>query len=250
MHGDFQEIGTRAIQYVVNIKNGIDINETYSLLLKEFEPIINSLVKNIRHTQYIDVEDLKQEASVVLWSCCEKYDLTRKASFYSYFYGCAFNALTEYVYKYQTPIVCNKHEKERTKPLREFASQFYEVHAKYPEIDDYIEAGFSKKLSERFYHYIVNTNRTDFDLDEVEKKICDGPGSSIEEEYEQIEKDEELHRAICDLDDKYKMTIELSFFEGLTSEAIALRLGVSKKTVNRYRKKALELLKDVMQCYE
>lgn len=249
MYESFQEIGTRAIPYVVNIKNGVDINENYNRLLKEFEPIINSLVKNIRHTQYIDIEDLKQEAAVTLWECCEKYDLHRGTSFYSYFYGCAFNSVTEYVYKYQTPIVCNKHEKERTKPLREFANQYYETHTSYPTIDDYIEAGFSKKLAERFYRYVLNANGTDFDLNEIDK-IGDGCGSSIEEDYEKTEKDGELHRAISSLDDKYRKTIEMSFFEGLTNDDIASRLGRTKKTIIRYKKKALELLKDYMSDYE
>ena len=117
MYKDFKEINKIAVEYVRNIQDGVRTEDNFNLLLKAFEPVIANLVKSVKHSQYIDVEDLKQEASICLWQCCEKYNFNKKASFYAFFYGCAFNSLTQYVYQHQTPIMLNKHEKERTKAL-------------------------------------------------------------------------------------------------------------------------------------
>lgn len=248
MHRDFKEINSIAIGYVKNIKDGINTEDNFNKLLQAFAPVINCVVKSIKHNQYIDVEDLKQEASVCLWQCCKKYDFNKKASFYAYFYGCAFNSLTQYVYQHQTPMAVNKHEKERTKALREFANQYYEMNKCYPTLDDYIEAGFNKKLSKRFYSYVLNTNGTDFDLDEIDKN--ESYNNSVEDECVRVEESEALHRAINELDDKYRQVITLSFFEGLTNVEIAERLNVNEKSVRRYKAAALDILKDKMKDYE
>ena len=248
MYKNFKEINKIAVEYVKNIQNGIKAEENFNLLFTAFSPVIDSLIRNVKHSQYIDVEDLKQEAYICLWQCCEKYDFNKKASFYAYFYGCAFNSLTQYVYQYQTPIAVNKHEKERTKVLREFANQYYEMNKTYPSLEDYIEAGFSKKISKRFYSYVLNTNNTNFDLSEIEDSVDDN--LSVEEEYEIKDRNNALYSSINKLDDKYRQVIQLSFFEGFTNVAIAERMNVDEKSIRRYKAAALEQLKEDMKDYE
>ena len=94
----------------------------------------------------------------------------------------------------------------------------------------------------------MNTNCTDFDLDEIDKR--EDNNNSVEEECLRAEKNEALHRAINELDDKYKQVIELSFFEGLTNVEIAEKMSVNEKSIRRYKAAALEILKDKMKDYE
>lgn len=248
MHRDFKELNSIAIGYVKNIQNGVNIEESFNKLLQAFGPVIHCVVRSIKHNQYIDVEDLKQEASICLWKCCEKYDFNKKASFYAYFYGCAFNSLTQYVYQHQTPMAVNKHEKERTKGLREFANQYYEMNRTYPSLDDYIEAGFNKKLSKRFYSYVLNTNCTDFDLDEIDKH--ENINNSVEEEYQKQETKEALYAAINLLDDIDREIIRLTYFEELTICEIAATLNIGERTVKRRKHNSLEKLKEYLKDYE
>lgn len=248
MYKDFKRLNIIAVEYVKNIKCGINSKDNFNKLFQAFGPVIDSLIKTIKHNQYIDVDDLKQEAYICLWKCCEKYDFNKTASFYAYFYGCAFNSLTQYVYQHQTPIMVNKNEKGRTKGLREFANQYYTMNKTYPSLNDYIEAGFNKKLSKRFYSYVLNTHNTDFDLNEIENS--EDSGLSVEEECEVKDKNKALYNAINELENIDRIVIKLFFFDKLTICEIADKLNISEATVKRHKKKALEILKDNMNDYE
>lgn len=248
MYKSFKDINENAVLYVEKIQNGIEPNENFNLLLNEFKPIIKKVVSSVKHNGYIENDDLEQEAIITLWKCCSKYDFNSKAAFYTYFYGCAFNSLSEYVYKYQTPVTMNKHEKERTKMLREFAKAYYEENGRYPTVDEYVDFGFSRRLSKRFADYVLNMNCADCGLEEVE--ICENDNLTVEEICEKNERNKRLYNAIRELDDKYKSVIVMRYFENRTEKEIADEMEIHERTVRKRLTKAIEMLKNSLGDYE
>lgn len=244
MYKSFKDINDRSMIYLRNIQNGIEPQENFNLLLFEFKPIIKKIVGSIKHNGYIETDDLEQEAMITLWKCCDKYNFDNNSSFYSYFYSSALNSLHKYVYMYQTPITMNNHEKERTKQLITFAKEYYNINGYYPNVDDYVSAGFSKKISNRFHDYLTNMlyyGQYNTEYDNIKYNTL------TEDDCDKTEENEMLFSAVLDLDDKYKKIIEMRYIENLTYKEMAKILGVSETTARKYEMKAIEILKNSLK---
>lgn len=235
---NFKEINDAAIVYVKNIQNDIKPEESYNLLVAAFQPIINKIVKSVKHNGNIDRDDLVQEAEITLWKCCSKYDFNSTASFYTYFYNCCWNALNAHAYKFQTAITMNKHEKERTKVMREFAKSYYDLHGRYPTLEEYVDCGFSERLARRYIDYINNMNGACVVVDEN-----NADSGSIELDYENKEMIEALMGAVNALEERYQQIIKMRYFEKMTYKQISEKMNIGSTTVQTHEKKAIEILK-------
>lgn len=247
MYKKFRELDENTSSYIMNIQAGVDVDKNFNFLLEEFQPIIQNIIRLMKNNGSIENADLEQEAAVVLWKCCHTYKCNyerggHRSMFCSYFYSCAVNSLSEFVYKYQTSMVFNKHEKERTKPLREFSKSFFYENGRFPTYNEYVEEGFSEKLTERFLNYITNTYNNGLELDEIDKKTdC---GHSIEDMLIEIDERNKIHQSIDDLDEPYRTIIKSYFFENKTNVEIGKKLGLKENTIRKHKKKAIEILKD------
>lgn len=244
MYQNFKDINKMTIAYVKNIRYGVDIEHNFNLLAAAYQPVINKIIKGINHNGNIDIDDLRQEANISLWKCCNKYDFESSASFYTYFYGCCLNSLREHVYKFQTAITMNKHEKERTKVMREFSKVHYDLHGRYPTLEEYVDCGFSERLARRYIDYVNNMNGTCVLLDECQEDPC-----SIECEYENKEVIEALMSGIDGLEERYKQIIKMRYFEKMTYKQIAEKMHIGSTTAQTYEKKAIELLKERLASF-
>ena len=59
-----------------------------------------------------------------------------------------------------------------------------------------------------------------------------------------------LNDILNELPEKYRTVLIESFFEGKTHTKIAEEMNVSVKSVNRYKKKAIEILRNEMKDLE
>lgn len=236
---DFKKIDENSKKYIKNIQNGIDINENFNNLLIEFKPIMNKIIKKVKHNGNIDGDDLEQEAMIVLWKCCETYDFNTGAMFYAYYYNCVFRELNNYVDEFQAPYSVNKHEKRRMQELKAFARSYYDEYKKYPGVKEYVESGFDESIAKRCYSFFANI----FNDCCLENKILKNESLDIENDYLDKELVGILLREIEKLNEKCKQIIKMRYFDELTYREIGIRMNISPTTVRKYEKKALSILK-------
>jgi RNA polymerase sigma-70 factor (ECF subfamily) len=84
-------------------------------------------------------------------------------------------------------------------------------------------------------------------------KINDVENLHLTEDAEELillhELEKKLADALSQLPTEYRIAFEMSRMENKTTEEIAIHLNVSPRTVERYRNKALELLKKELKDY-
>lgn len=240
---DFKSLNQRAVPLVINIKKGIDTDENFNLLLKLFDPVIKKVVGKIKHNGMIEYDDLYQEAVIALYNSCFDYD-SDNPNFYSFYYSVSYNRLCQHVYKFQTHITFNKHEKERTKDIRNFSKNFFVQYDRYPTSSELVDFGFNEELVKRFEEYNINQGGLSNTYDELIEHRDER--DSIETLIEYLP----LYSEIDKLDDDHKQVLKMYFFDGMTLNEISNELELSMKQVRNKKAKAIEILKDNLKGYE
>lgn len=240
----FKQISDSIQPYLINIKKGVDVEDSFQKLLEAFFPIINYVVHTTKHGETIDDEDLFQQARLALWYCCDSYNMDSEASFYTYFCSCATRDLYNYVYGYQTPITLNRGERVRTQELRKFAKSFYEEYSENPTEQDYLDAGFEKYAVQRFMSisYMIANGMSD--ISEL-TNLADG--SNITENYEVEDYKKHILDEIEALGELDSKIVKMRFYDEMKIGEIAKALGISYDMCRSHLKKAIQKLKVRLQ---
>lgn len=85
-----------------------------------------------------------------------------------------------------------------------------------------------------------------------QSKIIENPplySNNLDEIYTLKELQELLSKTLAKLPEEYRIAFEMSRMEGKSLNEIAEKMGVSVRTVERYRNKALEILKQELKDY-
>ena len=84
----------------------------------------------------------------------------------------------------------------------------------------------------------------------VEESLFDQPDDEEGDRLIQLrELEEQLAQALAQLPPEYRLAFELNRMEGKSLEEVAQRMGVSTRTVERYRDKAIALLQTELKEY-
>ena len=83
-----------------------------------------------------------------------------------------------------------------------------------------------------------------------EESLFDQPDDEEGDRLIQLrELEEQLAQALAQLPPEYRLAFELNRMEGKSLEEVAQRMGVSTRTVERYRDKAIALLQTELKEY-
>lgn len=233
----FYEIGEACLPLVDKIKRGENVDENFHLLSGEFSPIIDAIIKRTARPESISVDDLKQEALVALWRCCENYETGSASSFYCYFWVTASRTVQHYIYNYQLPITVTKHEAERTRDLRAFYKAFFNEQGKIPTLEQIEAAGFDRELAGRFL-MLRSCNFVELDED-IENNI-------MEDEPFPYEEKTALLVALDKLEPDKKNVIVLRHLKEKTLKEVSEIMKISTSKVRDLESSALIELRDIL----
>jgi RNA polymerase sigma-70 factor (ECF subfamily) len=116
------------------------------------------------------------------------------------------------------------------------------------EINSSLRAYLYKSVQNRCIN-LINSSKTKEKYALYVKQNSVETENQVDREMNNIELEAALHNAISNLPPKCRMIFKMNRFDGLTNGEIALKLDLSKRTVETQITKALKILRNRLQGY-
>ena len=175
------------------------------------------------------------------------------------------NSLLKSISLYDDEKAYRKLFEEYYSPLCVFAKRYiYEKEIREDIVEDvftvlwekrkdlYIESSLKNYLMTSVKNLCLNSIRKSNNKLEYNDSLLNNEDSFVEntdELYTLNELHEMLNNALSKLPEEYRLAFEMSFDKNLSVPEIANKLGISVRTLERYRNKATELLKNDLKEY-
>lgn len=211
------------------------------------------LIENVRYNYYSSVmyglEDVMQDAAIVLLTCIDKYDCRQDCRFATYAAKAIGMQFVDSMAKNYSMIHSKKNFVKNLWKRKRFESDYYKMHGRQPEPGEITEhTGLGKRALEHTYRFAESVVSYDSGIslhgeEEMEMELGDGEISPLDEQTDTLSKDTILHKQVkaqlfdiikkhCS--EKEQMILDYRFgFHGtpMKNGEIAEKMGITENEV-------------------
>lgn len=227
-------------------------NDTATVLLQHFEPIVKMAAAKMSRSRPDLYEDLYQVGQLSMLRLFKQYDSSREIPFEGYAMKSIIGHLKNYLRDKSWYIQVPRRIKEKGLLIQQ-AIDYLSVELGYSpkieEIAQYLSLSVEETIEvlscRESYHYVS----LDLPLSsegESAATIGDLIGSD-EDDYQNVDNRLDLEEALAQLKAEEKAVLLLAYHNGKSQRDIACQLGVSQMSVSRIQKRAIEKLKRLLE---
>ncbi|MFC5404736.1 sigma-70 family RNA polymerase sigma factor [Cohnella soli] len=226
-------------------------NDTATLLLQHFEPIVKIAASKISRSRHDLYEDLYQVGQFSLLRLFKQYDRSRNIPFEGFAMKSIIGHLKNYLRDKSWYIQVPRRIKEKGLLIQQTIDHLTVELGHSPkveEIAEYLDLSVEETIeilaSRESYHY-VSLDTPLSSEGENAATIVDLIGSESDD-YLHVDNRLDLEEALEQLKDNEKEVLLLGYFNGKSQRDIASQLGISQMSVSRIQSRALEKLKTLL----
>jgi RNA polymerase sigma-B factor len=227
-----------------------DCNDTATLLLKHYEPIVKMAAGKMSRNQSDIYEDLFQVGQMSMLRLFKQFDPTKGIPFEAYAMKSIIGHLKNYLRDKSWFIQVPRRIKEKGLRIQHTIDELTTVLERSPKIDE-IAAYLGLSVEETIevmsgrgcYNYVS------LDTPLSSESDCATIGDLIgtqADDFQTFEMRSDLEEALVYLEKDEKIVIFLAFNEGQSQRQIAEKLGISQMGVSRIQKKAIGKLRELL----
>lgn len=227
-------------------------NDTATLLLQHFEPIVKIAASKISRSRRDLFEDLYQVGQFSLLRLFKQYDQSRNIPFEGFAMKSIIGHLKNYLRDKSWYIQVPRRIKEKGLLIQQAIDHLtveLGYSPKIEEIAEHLDLSVEETIeilaSRESYHY-VSLDTPLSSEGESAATIGDFIGTDSDE-YHDVDNRLDLEEALEQLKDNEKQVLLLGYFNGKSQRDIASQLGISQMSVSRIQTRALEKLKTLLK---
>ncbi|WP_424767404.1 sigma-70 family RNA polymerase sigma factor [Paenibacillus sp. sgz302251] len=226
-------------------------NETATLLLQHFEPIVKMAASKMSRSRPDLYEDLYQVGQLSLLRLFKNYDSSREIPFEGYAMKSIIGHLKNYLRDKSWYIQVPRRIKEKGLLIQQAIDHLTVELGHSPKIEE-IAAHLELSVEETIevlscresYHYV--SLDTPLSSEGESAATIGDLIRSDKDEYQSVDNRLDLEEALDQLKEEEKKVLFLAYHSGQSQRDIAEQLGVSQMSVSRIQKRAIEKLKQLL----
>ncbi|CAM4323632.1 sigma-70 family RNA polymerase sigma factor [Paenibacillus alkaliterrae] len=241
-------LDTEALIAKMKLYQETDCNDTATLLLQHFEPIVKMAANKMSRSRPDLYEDLYQVGQLSLLRLFKQYDSSREIPFEGYAMKSIIGHLKNYLRDKSWYIQVPRRIKEKGLLIQQAIDHLTVELGHSPKIEE-IAAHLELSVEETIevlscresYHY-VSLDTPLSSEGESAATIGDLIGSD-KDDYQNVDNRLDLEEALDQLKEEEKTVLIMAYHHGKSQRDIADELGVSQMSVSRIQRRAIEKLK-------
>lgn len=226
-------------------------NDTATVLLKEYEPMVKMAAGKMSRNRPDLFEDLYQVGQMSVLKLLKQFDLSLGVQFEAYMMKSVIGHMKNYLRDKSWYVQVPRRIKEKGNQIQQVIDKLTVRFERSPNVDE-IAAEMELSVEETieilagrdYYHYV--SLDTPLSSDDSGSTIGDVIGSPSDA-YLRVENRLALQEALVRLKPEEQKVLQLAYVEGQSQRTIATQLGVSQMSVSRIQKRALDKLRNYFE---